>query len=112
MRSNVVVVLHADVVTESGPRSVVGSPFTIAPGDELRLTTNEGVAFLVTIEEIVNGRPVHEEAPRVSRLRAFWCGVREFRSNWTQHYPDDGLAEAYDWGREWAHRVTLRRFEP
>lgn len=42
---------------------------------------------------------------------AFLHGVIEFRRGVTTHYGDD-LIEAYDWGREIAHRLTLRRFEP
>lgn len=31
----------------------------------------------------------------------------------TKHHvnPWQALRLAYDWGREWAHRLTLRRFE-
>lgn len=43
---------------------------------------------------------------------AFLLGAREFRSDMTTGYDDYALMTAYDWGREWAHRVTLRRFEP
>ena len=41
-------------------------------------------------------------------IRAFLLGVREFRLAWTTHtdYPN-----AYDWGRELAHRLTLRRWD-
>jgi hypothetical protein len=39
-------------------------------------------------------------------------GITEFRSSLTAHYDDLTLADAYDRGREHAHRVTLRRFEP
>lgn len=42
---------------------------------------------------------------------AFINGVCEFRSSFTTYYDDLELAEAYDWGREWAHRLTFRRFE-
>jgi hypothetical protein len=41
----------------------------------------------------------------------FLHGVREFRLSLTRHYDDCASAEAYDWGREWAHRVTFRRYE-
>lgn len=44
---------------------------------------------------------------------SFWTGVREFRLSMTTAYPEDqDQADAYDWGRELAHRVTFRRFEP
>jgi len=42
---------------------------------------------------------------------AFINGVREFRTDWTTHYEDDSLLESYDWGREWAHRLTFRHFD-
>lgn len=46
----------------------------------------------------------------MKRLRIFLLGVREFRSDATTHfdYPD---IETYDWGREWAHRITFRRYD-
>ena len=53
-----------------------------------------------------------------NRLRAFLRGMREFRWTCTWADPDrpDGdmtaLDDAYDWGREWAHRLTFRRYEP
>lgn len=47
-----------------------------------------------------------------ARLRAFVLGMREFRLTCTTHIADDDLREVYDLGREWAHRLTLRRFEP
>lgn len=47
----------------------------------------------------------------MDKFFAFWRGVREFRSDMTTHYDDYDLLLAYDWGREWAHRVTFRRFE-
>jgi hypothetical protein len=51
----------------------------------------------------------------MGRVRAFLLGVREYRTCWTTsfvgHPDEEGMYGAYDWGREWAHRVTLRRFE-
>lgn len=47
----------------------------------------------------------------MTRLRAFVLGMREFRLSLTTHF-DHPLIESYDRGREWAHRLTLRRFEP
>lgn len=44
-------------------------------------------------------------------LSAFLRGMREFRSDFTASYDDTALQDAYDWGRELAHRVTLRRFD-
>ena len=48
----------------------------------------------------------------LSRIKAFLLGVREFRLTCTTHIADDDLLEAYDLGREWAHRLTFRHFEP
>ena len=45
-----------------------------------------------------------------ARLRAFLLGVREFRSDLTTHF-DYPLIEDYDRGREWAHRLTFRRWD-
>lgn len=51
----------------------------------------------------------------MGKLRAFMLGVREYRLDFTTSFaghPDEGaMYAAYDWGREWAHRVTLRRYE-
>lgn len=46
----------------------------------------------------------------MKRLRAFLYGMWEFRSDFTTNFDPD-LQEDYDWGREWAHRLTFRRFE-
>ena len=49
-----------------------------------------------------------------AQIVAFIWGVREFRSAFTKGYPGDAdpdLNDAYDWGREWAHRLTLRRYD-
>lgn len=43
---------------------------------------------------------------------AFMYGICEFRLSTTMRYEDLRMASAYDRGREWAHRLTLRRFEP
>jgi hypothetical protein len=45
----------------------------------------------------------------MKKLHAFVLGFIEFRSNFTTNC--DGQENAYDWGREIAHRMTLRRFE-
>lgn len=54
----------------------------------------------------------------MNRLRAFFRGMREFRLSltWadparTADNPFTELDNAYNWGREWAHRLTLRRYE-
>ncbi len=45
------------------------------------------------------------------RIKAFFCGMYEFRSFYTKWYGDYGLQRAYDHGRDWAHAITLRRYE-
>ena len=47
----------------------------------------------------------------LKKLQAFLLGAQEFRLNFTTHFADNGVQAAYDWGREMAHRLTLRRFE-
>ena len=47
----------------------------------------------------------------MNKLRAFLLGVREFRLTFTTHFADLDLLEAYDAGREWAHRLTFRHFD-
>ena len=42
-------------------------------------------------------------------LNAFICGMREFRLSVTTNFGD--YDQAYEHGREWAHRLTLRRFD-
>jgi glycine cleavage system pyridoxal-binding protein P len=46
----------------------------------------------------------------IRAMRAFLLGVLEFRETYTTSMPGD-LIETYDRGREWAHRLTLRRYE-
>lgn len=43
--------------------------------------------------------------------RYFVLGVIEFRQGFTTHVETDSQIAAYDWGREFAHVVTLRRFD-
>lgn len=45
------------------------------------------------------------------RIKWFFLGMREFRSSFTQWVGDWGLQRSYDSGREWAHRLTWRRYE-
>lgn len=45
-------------------------------------------------------------------IKAFFLGVWEFRSSFTTHFYDYNLLEIYDSGRELAHKLTLRRYEP
>lgn len=46
----------------------------------------------------------------MKRMIAFCLGAIEFNGSVGRSY-DDSRHEAYDWGREIAHRVTFRRFE-
>ena len=41
-------------------------------------------------------------------MKAFLLGMVEFRRSLTTRCEDD---DAYEWGREWAHRLTFRAFE-
>lgn len=41
-------------------------------------------------------------------IKAFLLGVYEFRRSFTSRVENE---TAYDWGRELAHIVTLRRYE-
>lgn len=43
--------------------------------------------------------------------KAFMTGVVEFRLSVTTGYSDPRLDHAYDIGREFAHRITLRKFD-
>lgn len=47
----------------------------------------------------------------MAALGAFLLGAREFRSDYTTRCATDALRLAYDYGREWAHRLTFRRFD-
>jgi hypothetical protein len=42
-------------------------------------------------------------------MKAFLYGILEFRSDLTRNFGVN--QDEYDWGREWAHRITLRQFE-
>lgn len=44
--------------------------------------------------------------------RAAILGVREYRTDLTTSFEDYDLLDSYDCGRELAHIVTLRRFDP
>lgn len=44
-------------------------------------------------------------------LKALLLGVWEFRTDMTTHFDDYDLLEAYDTGRELAHRVTFRYWD-
>lgn len=46
----------------------------------------------------------------MNSLKAFLLGMWEFRSDYTTN-PGDDYIEVYDMGREFAHRLTFRRFE-
>lgn len=47
----------------------------------------------------------------ISKIKAFLLGVMEFRLTVTTSLSDLDHQDAYDWGRETAHRFTLRRLE-
>jgi hypothetical protein len=47
----------------------------------------------------------------MKRIRAFINGVREFRWDFTTHYDSEQELNAYDWGRELAHMITLRHWD-
>ena len=47
----------------------------------------------------------------MATIKAFLLGMREFRLSFTTHYADNNMREAYDTGRELAHRITMRRYE-
>ena len=42
---------------------------------------------------------------------AFLNGMREYRLSFTTHYTDSAEALLYERGREFAHRITFRRFD-
>jgi hypothetical protein len=44
----------------------------------------------------------------IKKIKALILGMREFRQSFTTHLEDDYW---YECGREFAHVVTLRRFE-
>jgi hypothetical protein len=41
-------------------------------------------------------------------IRTFLLGMLEFRRSFTTRCDGD---EAYEWGREWAHRLTFRIYD-
>lgn len=45
----------------------------------------------------------------MKNFQAFLLGMIEFRSDFTTNCGE--ADEAYEWGREMAHRVTFRRFD-
>lgn len=48
----------------------------------------------------------------MASIKAFLLGMAEFRLTYTTHFDDYALLEAYDSGREFAHKITFRYFEP
>jgi hypothetical protein len=42
---------------------------------------------------------------------AFYLGMLEFRQSFTTNLGARGMDYEYEMGREWAHRLTLRRFD-
>ena len=47
-----------------------------------------------------------------STIYAFILGIFEFWSPTTTNFDSDKLLNAYDRGRELAHKLTFRQFEP
>lgn len=47
----------------------------------------------------------------MKKLHAFILGVLQFRSDLTARFDDLALSDAYDYGRELAHCLTLRKFD-
>lgn len=47
----------------------------------------------------------------MKKILAYLNGMREFRMSMTTHYNNASLADAYDYGRERMHRLTLRKFD-
>lgn len=47
----------------------------------------------------------------MKKIRAYLLGMREYRLSWTTSYSDDDLMEAYDAGRDMAHRLTFRVYD-
>jgi hypothetical protein len=45
------------------------------------------------------------------KIKAFCMGIVEFRADLTTSYADYSDLCTYDTGREFAHRVTFRKFE-
>lgn len=48
---------------------------------------------------------------RTTMLKAFLLGVIEFRRSLTTSFEDYELLEAYDRGRDLAHRITFRHWD-
>ena len=46
----------------------------------------------------------------MNRIKAFILGMREFRLDYTTHFDGVELL-SYDYGREYAHRITMRIFD-
>lgn len=46
----------------------------------------------------------------MKKIKIFLLGMWEFRMNSTTHF-DEPEIETYDAGRDFAHRITLRKFE-
>jgi hypothetical protein len=55
------------------------------------------------------GRIEIHASGEVSMVRAFLLGLWEFRRSFTTRF--EQWDDAYDWGREWAHRLTFRRWD-
>ncbi|KKN71482.1 hypothetical protein LCGC14_0420610 [marine sediment metagenome] len=47
----------------------------------------------------------------MKKILAFLMGAVEFRHDCTKHYADPMSMLIYDYGRDFAHRATLRLFD-
>lgn len=53
----------------------------------------------------------HRISYRLSLITAFLQGITEFRLDMTTSQPDNDHYEAYDRGRDLAHKFTLRKWD-
>lgn len=47
----------------------------------------------------------------MEKIKAFILGIREFRLSVTTSYEDYEILRAYELGRDFAHKITLRRWD-
>lgn len=45
----------------------------------------------------------------MEKFKAFFCGILEFRNSYTTNFPDYDYE--YELGREFAHKITFRKFD-
>ena len=44
-------------------------------------------------------------------IKAFLLGMKEFKDSITTGFNNPKILLAYEWGREWAHRLTFRYYD-